>query len=106
VCGALDDDLFAEVGEREARDVIALRCAVQQEPRPARAPGFCRQLLRLLPRGRLRPCVDALDQRGDVERERCVAQRLTELGIGSWPALVTGNVEAAGPARGIGPQCF
>jgi hypothetical protein len=104
VSGALDDDLVAEVYEREARDVIALRRAVQQEPGAARAPGLRRQLLRLLPGRRLGTRVDALDQRRDVERERRVAERLAELGIGARPAFVPGDVEAPGPARGIGPQ--
>jgi len=104
VRGALYDDLVAEVGERQAGDVVALRRAVQQEPGAACAPGLRRQLLRLLPGGRLGTGVDALDQRRDVERESRVAERLAELGVCARPALVPGNVKTARPACGVGPQ--
>ena len=104
VGGALDDDLVAEMHEREARDVVALRRAVQEEPGPPRAPRLGREQLRLLPRRRLGPDVDALDQSGDVECERGVADRLAELRVGPGPALVARHMEAAGPAARVGAQ--
>ena len=101
---ALHHDLVSEVDERKARNVVALRRAVQEEPRPARAPGLGGELLGLLPRRRLRPEVDPLDQRRDVELQRAVAERVAQLRIRARPALVPRHVEAPGPAGRVGAQ--
>jgi hypothetical protein len=101
---ALHDDLVAEMLESQARHMIGLRGAVGEEPGAARAPGFGGEQLGLLPRGWLGPGVDALDQRGDVERQRPVAQRLAKLRVRARPALMTRNVEAPRLAGGVCAQ--
>jgi hypothetical protein len=70
---ALHDHRPPVVAQREARRVVSLRGAVDQEPAPPGAPRGGGELLRTGERGRLGPGVDSLDQRGDVERQGGVA---------------------------------
>src|SRR5690606_12250563 len=46
--------------------------------------------------------VDAADVLRDVERERVVAERVAQARVGARPALVAGDVEAAGAAEAVG----
>jgi hypothetical protein len=66
----LDHDPWSGLAQGEAGGVVSLRGAVDQEPALPRAPGFGREPLRLLERGRLGPDVDALDQRRDIVIEQ------------------------------------
>jgi hypothetical protein len=100
----LHDDLVAQVGERKARHVVALRRAVQEKPRAPGTPRLRGELLRALPRRRLGAEVDALDERRNVERQGAVAEGLAELGIRARAALVARDMEAAGPTGRIGAQ--
>ena len=103
---ALDDDAVAAVREREADRVVAAGGAVDQEPAAPRAPGVGGEPLGEL-EGRprwIRADVDPLDPRGDVEAQGRLADRLTEGGIGSRPALVPRHVEAPRIAIGVSDQ--
>ena len=89
----------AERRQREAQRVVALRRAVGEEPRARGAVGLGRELLGALVRRRRGAEVDALDVLRDVERERAVADREAQPGVGARAALVAGDVEAAGPRK-------
>ena len=86
--------------------MVAARAAVDQEPAAPRAPGLGGQPLGELERGvgRVGADVDALDPGGDVELAAPVAERLAQRRVGARPALVAGDVEAAGVAVGVGDQ--
>ena len=101
---ALDHGLAAHVRERQHRDVVALRGAVDQEPAAACSPGRGGERLGLLERRRLGTLVDPRGERGDVEGDGSLAERLDEAGVGRAAALVAGDVEAAGVAVGVGAQ--
>ncbi len=101
---ALDDHLFADVGEGEAGGVVALRGAVDEEPGPPRSPGLGGEDLRLLERSRFGPDVDPLGDRGDVVAEAGVADQLAQGRVGAGAALVAGDLEAPRVAFGVGEQ--
>ena len=44
---------------------------------------------------------EAVDDHRHVEGERVHAERLEQSGVGSYPAIVTGHVEATGSALGV-----
>ena len=90
---SLHDHLPAAVREREPRGEVALRGAVDQEPRPPRPPGLGGERLRLGEGGRLGAEVDAVGERGDVERQRPLAERLEQAVVGALAALVAGDVQ-------------
>ena len=102
---ALSDHLRAAVAEREQRHVVSLRRPVHQPPGAARAPGLGRQLLRGRERSGLLTLIDAVGERGDVERDGRGAERLDEPGIGARTSLVPGHVETPGPTLPEGLQC-
>ena len=102
VDGALHDDAIAVLRDRQARREVALRGAVGEQPRPPRAPRLGGQPPRALVRRRraVGRDVDALDQGGEVERERLVAQRRAQPVVRREAALVAGHHRAARAARG------
>ena len=53
---------------------------------------------------RVGPDVDPLDPGREVERQDLIAERLAQRRVGAGPALVAGDVEAAGVALGVGDQ--
>jgi hypothetical protein len=57
---ALDHDAVADMSQRHAGRVVALRGAVDQEPGPLRPPGLGREQLSLLEGRRFGADVDAL----------------------------------------------
>ena len=70
-----------------------------------RAPHACgRQPLRLLERRRLRAHVDAVGERGDVERQRALARAHPGARVGARTALVAGHVKAARVAGRVRAQ--
>src|SRR6185295_20183847 len=73
VCVSLDHDARAEVAEREAGGVIALRGAIDEEPASPRAPGLGGEPLSAL-EGGMGTDVDPLEASRDVEVERRLAQ--------------------------------
>ena len=87
--------LVAGLRERQAGGVVALRGPVDQEPGARRAPRLGRELLRLLEGSRLGPCVDALGERRDVQRQRAFAERLEQRRSGR-------RCRPCGRARGSG----
>jgi hypothetical protein len=101
---SLHDHLVAVVGQRETRRQVALRGAVAEKPCSLCPPRLRRQPLRLLEWGRLGPDVDPVGERGYVQAQRTLADRLQQLWIGARAALVPGNVQARGFACGVGAQ--
>ena len=72
------------VREREAGREVALRGAVDEEPRAARPPRLRREALRLVRTGvGIAPDVDPVGERRDVQRERPLADRLDQPGVGA-----------------------
>jgi hypothetical protein len=100
------DHYLAALGvrQRQRGDVVSLRRAVDQEPGAASAPGLRRHELGALERGRLDPHVDSAGERGNVERQRPLADRLGEARIGRRTALVPRHVEATRIALGVGAE--
>src|SRR6185295_486046 len=90
----------AEVAEREAGGVIALRGAIDEEPASPRAPGLGGEPLSAL-EGGMGTDVDPLEASRDVEVERRLAQLRDRRWVCSGPALVPRNVEATWPAPGV-----
>ena len=98
---ALRDDLATERRQREAHRVVALGRAVREEPGAADAVGLGGEQLRALVGRRRGPDVDALEVLADVERQRPVAEREAQPGVGADAALVAGDVEAPGPPERV-----
>ncbi len=101
---SLHHHLVAVMGERETGREVALRRAVDQKPGPPRPPRLGGQPLGLLKRRRLWPDVDAVCQRGNVQAQRTLADRLAQLRVRAEPALVARNVQARGVAVGVCAQ--
>src|SRR5207248_11639470 len=72
-----------------------------EEPRAPGSPRVGGEELRLLERGRVIAKVDPVCERGDVQRERPLADRLAQALIGARAALVPGHVRPRGVARGV-----
>ena len=106
VDGALHHDALAALRDGQAGRDVALRGAVGEKPRPPRAPGLGGELPgELVGRGgAARVDVDALDQRGKVERERVAPECPAQLRVGGHPALVARHHRAARIAGGEGEQ--
>ncbi len=92
---------LAVVRQRQAGRQVALRGAVDQEPRAPRPPRVGRQPLGLFEGRRLGAEVDAVGQRGDVEAERLLAERLEQPASAPGAALVSGHVQPGRLARGV-----
>jgi hypothetical protein len=101
---ALEQHAVAGVGQGEQRHVVALRRAVDEEPRAPRPPRLGGESLRLGERRRLHAHVDAPHQARDVEREGALAERVVQPRVGTRPALVAGHVQARRVALGPGAE--
>ena len=83
-------------------DEVALRGAVDQEPAAPRPPRLGGEALRLARTASARaPMSMPQRQRGDVERERRLADGLDQLRVGARAALVAGDVQPRRAARGV-----
>ena len=101
---ALHDHAAAGVAEGHARRVVSLRGAVDEKPRAPGPPRLGGEALGELERRRVRAHVDALDQGGDVERERALADRVGQRRRRARPSLVARDVKAARVALHVREQ--
>src|SRR5947209_4584808 len=77
---------------------------VGEEPGLPRSPGVGCELERLLEGRRRRADVDPRDHQREVQLERALTKRLAKLGVDAQPALVAGDVVAAGAAGSVVAQ--
>ena len=93
VHAALRDNVLAEVAQRQARDEVALRATVGEQPRAVRAPRLGRQLRRRLQRRRPEPLVDAAHQRRHIQTKHALPEHISELRLRHRITAVPGHVQ-------------
>jgi hypothetical protein len=101
---ALHDHFLTHARQRQADRVVALGCAVGEEPGLFSSPGVRGKLQCARQRWDRRPDIDPVDHKGDVQGEGALAQSLPKHRVGAATALMTRDVVATRLLRRVAAQ--